>query len=97
MVQVYQGDSNLLFEVLRVSKKGILFGMVMFAFPSLLGIYAMAYLYISNVSGWTFESYIITALIGFTSFRGASSLKEISEDFFFLHKSNLSLMYFIFS
>ena len=66
MVQVWKGDSRLHFEVIRVTKKGQLFGMFMFAFPSLLGIYAMAYLYISNVSGWTLESYIITALICFT-------------------------------
>lgn len=66
MVQVWNGDSRLHFEVIRVTKYGQYFGMAMFAFPSLLGIYAMAYLYIYNVSGWTLESYIITALICFT-------------------------------
>ena len=66
MTQVWKGDPRLHFDVVKVTKSEHLFGMFMFGFPSLLGIYAMAYLYISNVSGYSMESYIIAVLICFT-------------------------------
>jgi|ERR1712130_585655 len=37
-------------------------GMLVLGFPSLLGVYAMAYLYIINVSGWSIETYILIIL-----------------------------------
>ena len=38
--------------MVKATKKDMLIGMCVLAFPSLLGIYAMAHLYITNISGW---------------------------------------------
>ena len=37
-------------------------GMALLGFPSLLGIYAMVYLYIINISFWSIESYLLATL-----------------------------------
>ena len=37
-------------------------GTALLAFPSLLGIYAMVYLYITNISFWSIESYLLVIL-----------------------------------
>ena len=34
-------------------------GMALLGFPSLLGIYAMVYLYITNITFWSTESYLL--------------------------------------
>ena len=43
-IQVLKGDYRLHFDVIRVTKYQELLGMVLLAFPSLLGICSMAYL-----------------------------------------------------
>ena len=62
-IQVLKGDNRLYFDVIKASKTEHWVGMALLGFPSLLGIYAMAYLYISNVSGWSNESYILVVLV----------------------------------
>ena len=65
-IQVLKDDNRLFSDVIKASKKAHVLGMVLLAFPSLLGIYAMAYLYITNVSGWSMESYVLAGLVCFT-------------------------------
>ena len=65
-IQVLKGDNRLYFDVIKASKAQHWMGMLLLAFPSLLGIYAMAYLYILNVSGWSNESWILFVLICLT-------------------------------
>ena len=65
-IQVLKGDRRLYFDVIQATKSQELLGMVLLAFSSLLGIYARAYLFIRDVSGWSNESYILILLVSVT-------------------------------
>ena len=65
-IQVLKGDNRLYFDVIKATKLQHLMGMVLLAFPSLLGIYGMVYLYITNVSGRSSESWILSVLVCLT-------------------------------
>ena len=65
-IQVLKGDNRLYFDVIKATKLQHVMGMVLLAFPSLLGIYAMVYLYIVNVSGWSSESWVLFILVCLT-------------------------------
>ena len=59
----FPGDRRRWQDVVKATKKNMLVGMCLLAFPSLLGIYAMAHLYITNISGWlSAESNVLGAL-----------------------------------
>ena len=49
----YQGDPQGWLEVKKPGKVGQFMGLALLGFPSLLGIYAMVYLYVTNISFWT--------------------------------------------
>ena len=52
------GDNRKLLDTVR-HKPHPLFGLLVFALPSLLGVYLLNWCYISEVAGWSYESYVI--------------------------------------
>jgi len=62
LYQVLKGDPQGWLEVKKPGKVGQFMGLALLGFPSLLGIYAMVYLYITNISFWTSESYFLVIL-----------------------------------
>ena len=58
----FQGDPQGWLEVKKPGKIGQFMGLALLGFPSLLGIYAMVYLYVTNISFWTSESYFLVIL-----------------------------------
>ena len=70
-------------------------GMCLLAFPSLLGIYAMAHLYITNISGWfSAESNVLATLSALTLGFDLYYTSQWSTSFFW-HKTHV-LAHFVF-
>ena len=86
LIQVIKGDKKLFLE--NATKIQHILGITLLGFPSLLGIYAMVYLYIINISLWSIESYILVILVCFTLIYDLYSTMGWGVDFFW-HKNHV--------
>ena len=62
----FTGDKRFHQDVVKATKKDKVFGLCFLLFPSLLGVYAIEHLYVTNISGWgTTETNTLALLLIF--------------------------------